>query len=264
MPINHPCDMGFYRNHPGINVSMLKAFGRSPAHVLAGFSEERESTEDMNIGSLLDHKVLLTDYRYTTSPFDDFRTKEARAWRDEQRERGVTVFKHDEIETVEAMVRSVWRHPVASNLLRKGKSQVGLFAPHGDVDRKGLVDFVPDNVPFLVDLKKVRDGSPHGFRRQIGQLRYDVQAAYYRDLWRDLTGETRNWAWVCVEAEAPYAVSVYRLDDESLDKASLTWKKWIADYVACEDSNEWPSYNAGEMATIQSPTWILKGDVYPE
>lgn len=261
MKLVHPIDVNTYRKHPAINISSLKAFSRSPAHALVGFEEEKESTEAMNIGSLLDHKILGTPYLWTTSPFDDFRTKEARAWRDEQTERGVTVFKQDAIEIVERMVVAVRKHPVAGRLLAEpGKAQVGIFGEFESCERKGLIDWLPNTTPAIVDLKKCRDASKVGFRRQIGQLRYDVQAAYYRDLYRDITGETRAFQWVCVEDQPPYAVAVYQLGNESLDKSSATWQSWIRQWIACEDTESWPGYNGDSIQIIQSPAYILKDE----
>jgi hypothetical protein len=115
-------------------------------------------------------------------------------------------------------------------------------------------------MPVIVDLKKCRDASRHGFRRQIGQLRYDVQAAYYRDLYRDITGETREWQWVCVEDVAPYAVAVYQLGAESLDRASAAWQSWIRQWMVCEDTDSWPGYNGDTTEIIQSPNHILRDE----
>jgi hypothetical protein len=273
----HPIDVHTYRQHPAINVSALKAFARSPLHAEVGFEEEREPTEAMNIGSLLDHKVLGTPYLYTTSPYEDFRTKEARAWRDDTKERGVTVFKQEEIETVERMVEAVREHPVAGRLFAEpGKAQVGMFGVFETgldeaieclkvncCERKGLIDWLPNTTPVIVDLKKCRDASKAGFRRQIGQLRYDVQAAYYRDLYRDITGETRAWQWVCVEDQAPFAVAVYQLDTESCEVGSRTWQSWLRQWMVCEDTDSWPGYNGDSTQIIQSPTWILKDETLP-
>lgn len=264
MKLVHPIDVSTYRSHPAINISSLKAFSRSALHAMVGFEEEKEPTEAMAIGSLLDHKVLGTPYLWTTSPYDDYRTKEARAWRDEQSERGVTVFKHDAIETVERMVESVRQHPVAGRIFAEpGKAQVGMFGEFESCERKGLIDWLPTSMPVIVDLKKTRDASKAGFRRQIGQLRYDVQAAYYRDLYRDITGESRAWQWVCVEDVAPYAVAVYQLDTESLDKASTVWQSWVRQWMVCEDTDSWPGYNGDSTQIIQSPTWILKDEALP-
>jgi len=260
----HPIDVNAYRNHPAINISSLKAFSRSPAHALVGFEEEKENSDAMAIGSLLDHKILGTPYLWTTSPFDDYRTKDARAWRDDQEARGVTVFKQEQLETVNKMVEAVRAHPFASRLFAEpGRAQVGIFGEFESCERKGLIDWLPDKLPVIVDLKKTRDASRHGFRRQMGQLRYDVQAAYYRDLYRDITGETRAWQWVCVEDQAPYAVAVYQLGIESLDKASATWQSWIRQWIACEDTDSWPGYNGDTIVAIESPNYILKDEALP-
>lgn len=261
MKLVHPIDVTAYRNHPATNISSLKAFSRSALHALAGFEEEKEPTEAMNLGSLLDHKILGTPYLWTTSPYDDFRTKDARAWRDDQEVRGVTVFKQEAIETVAKMVEAVRRHPVAGRLFSEpGRAQVGMFGEFESCERKGLIDWLPNSTPVIVDLKKTRDASSVGFRRQIGQLRYDVQAAFYRDLYRDITGETRAWQWVCVEDQAPYAVAVYQLGTESLDKASATWQSWIRQWMVCEDTDSWPGYNGDSTEIIESPNYILKDE----
>ena len=265
MKLVHPIDVPQYRSHPAINISSLKAFSRSPAHALVGFEDEREPSEAMAIGSLLDHKVLGTPYLWTTSPYDDYRTKDARAWRDEQEARGVTVFKQDAIETVDHMVKSLYAHPTACDLLfkRPGQAQVGIFGEFESCERKGLIDWLPTDLPVIVDLKKCRDASKAGFRRQIGQLRYDVQASYYRDLYRDITGETREWQWICVEDFAPFAVAVYQLDRESCERGSATWQDWIRQWMVCEDTDSWPGYNGGAAEMISSPNWILKDETLP-
>lgn len=264
MKLVHPIDVNAYRNHPAINISSLKAFSRSPAHALVGFEEEKETSDAMAIGSLLDHKILGTPYLWTTSPYDDYRTKDARAWRDDQEARNVTVFKQEQLETVNKMVEAVRAHPVASRLFAEaGRAQVGIFGEFESCERKGLIDWLPNSTPVIVDLKKTRDASRHGFRRQMGQLRYDVQAAYYRDLYRDITGETRAWQWVCVEDQAPYAVAVYQLGAASLDKASATWQSWIRQWIACEDTDSWPGYNGDNTEIIEAPNYILKDEALP-
>ena len=90
-----------------------------------------------------------------------------------------------------------------------------------------------------------------------------MQAAYYRDLYRDITGETRAWQWICVEDQAPYAVAVYQLDTDSLDKGSTTWQSWLRQWMVCEDTDSWPGYNGDSTQMIQSPNWILKDETLP-
>jgi hypothetical protein len=254
-----------YRAHPGINISALKAFKRSPLHAKHGFEEEREATDAMKIGSLLDHRVLGTDYLWTTSPFDDFRTKEARAWRDDQDHRGVTVFKQDEIERVDGMVASLRVHPVATRFLSQGTPQKVLIAryesPSNKVcDRKGMIDWAPDHIPVLVDLKKTCNASPFAFSRQVADLCYHAQAAYYLDLWKHAFMQERGWVWVCVEDKAPYAVAVYTASAEMLDVGEKLWRSWLNQWLECSDTGSWPGYNGDDITKLDLPRWAKEGE----
>lgn len=254
-----------YRAHPAINISALKAFKRSPLHAKHGFEEERDPSDAMKIGSLLDHRILGTEYLWTTSPYDDFRSKEARAWRDDQDHRGVTVFKQDEIEQVDGMVAAVRAHPVAARLFSKGSAQRTLIAsytsPGGKTcDRKCMVDWVPDGRDVLVDLKKTRNASPFGFGRQIMDLSYHAQAAYYLDIWKQtfLEAQSRGWIWVCVEDVKPYAVAVYTASPEMLDHGDKLWRSWINQWLECCDTDSWPGYNGNDITEIGLPSWAAK------
>jgi hypothetical protein len=249
-----------YRAHPAINISALKAFRRSPLHARHGFEEEHEPSDAMKIGSLLDHRILGSDYLYTTSPFDDFRTKEARAWRDEQDHRGVTVFKQEEIERVNCMVDSLRAHPMAMRFLTKGTPQKVVIAPYESpggktCDRKGMIDWTPAEIPVLVDLKKTRNASPFGFSRQVMDLCYHAQAAYYLDLWKHTFMETRGWVWVCVEDMAPYAVAVYSAAPDMLDAGDKLWRSWLNQWLECSDTDMWPGYNGDDITELELPGW---------
>jgi hypothetical protein len=255
-----------YRAHPAINISRLKAFKRSPAHVLAGFEFEREPTAAMKLGSLLDHRVLGTPYLWTTSPFDSFRTKDAQAWRDEQDARGVTVFSQDDVACVDSMVASLKIHPIASRILSKGKSQVPLIAgyesPGGKVcDRKGLVDWVPDGTKLLVDLKKTADASAFGFGRQAMDLCYHAQAAYYLSMWKALHDEERQWLWICVEDKAPFAVAVYSASPAMIEHGENLWRSWLNQFLECTDTDHWPGYNGDDIVQLELPKWAREGGV---
>lgn len=233
-----------------------------------------ESTEAMELGSLLDHKMLGTVFPHVLKAYDNYRTKEAQQWREEMKATGTPIFEQDHFDTVASMEKSLRTNPTIARVFKKGRTQVGVICDYetqsGEtIGLKSLIDWVPDisitidsegeKLPLLIDLKKTRDASPHGFRRQLGQIRYDVQAAYYLDAWEAVTGERRHWAWACVEDKEPYAAAFYILSRKSREVASATWKRWVEDYIRCSDDNTWPSYNKDLPALIESPLWILNG-----
>ena len=261
--IYHPIDNEAYRSDEAVCQSLLKNFANSPAHVFHAMNQPgKDPTPEMVIGCIVESIVFKQPYEYTTSPYDDFRTKEARAWRDDQKSRGVQVVDQDTVALCKRMADSVASHPTAAKLLLKGRAQVGCFAEFslgGSVLRKGLIDWVPDDMAVLVDLKTSGCASKSEFTRSVASFRYDVQAAYYTDLWSDLSSEKsrREFAFVIVEREEPHCTAVYVLDEESVGFGRATYVRWLQQYITCRDTLEWPGYgDAPEYISL--PAWARK------
>ena len=70
----------------------------------------RNPTKEMDLGSVAHEIILGKGGGYVVSPFDEFRTKEAKAWRDETLESGATVIK----ETVGGLVSSIVSAPAVA------------------------------------------------------------------------------------------------------------------------------------------------------
>ena len=176
--IHHPISFSEYRNLPGIANSLLKLIDRSPAHLRHAADTPRVATPAMLKGSLTDHLLFGTELAYVVSPFDEFRSKEAKEWREQQREAGIAIFTSDVMNEVRAMVEAVQAHPAAQEILRAGRSQVALTSEIAGVNCKGLLDWVPDEIASIADLKTTEDASPEAFARHIVNMGYDAQAAF--------------------------------------------------------------------------------------
>jgi len=121
-----------------------------------------------------------------------------------------------------------------------------------EVACKGRLDAVgPEGI---VDLKTARDGSPTGFAREVIRLEYHVQAAWYVDGYREMTGRELPWAWVVVEVAAPHVVQVYRADEETLNLGRARYRELLDLLHVCQRDNFWPGYAATEMP-LQLPRW---------
>ena len=74
---------------------------RSPAHAWAhhpkGGAQIRESTPEMDAGTMIDSLLLGGDQPFVESPFDDYRKKEAREWRDGAVKDGLLPVKKDDL-----------------------------------------------------------------------------------------------------------------------------------------------------------------------
>lgn len=240
----------------GINQSILKHMEKSPAHVFHAMSAPKtKPSEAMIVGCVVESMLFGTPYEYTTSPFDDFRTKEARAWRDEQVERGVHIVTQDLVSKANAMLDSLRQNTQIMHWVKKATNNIALCgqAPNG-VDMKGLVDLAPDDELVILDLKTTKDASPRGFGKSIAEYGYDVQAWWYQYLWEQATNQKRQFAFLCVESEAPYLTAIYVIPQENIDRAGQVVQGWLETYRKCKEEGQWPGYSQ-DLQWAQVPKW---------
>jgi hypothetical protein len=92
---------------------------------------ERSHTPEMDFGSALHALVLEGEEAYAAravvSPFDNFRTKEAQLWRDEQHINGRIVMTEDANLRVRHMAALILNHPELGEPLAKGLSEVSVL-----------------------------------------------------------------------------------------------------------------------------------------
>lgn len=142
----------------------------------------------------------------------------------------------------------------------------------------------------VVDLKTTEDASLEGFSRSIANWRYDLQHPYYLDGLREaLTqsgqqppavgkaelsaywidpktevlcrcrpdywrGSPDRFFFIAVEKKPPYAVSVYLLDDESVDLGRAQYRADLNRYAECLSTGVWPGYG-DTIQRISVPGW---------
>ncbi len=51
-----------------------------------------------------------------------------------------------------------------------------------------------------------------------------------------------------IEKSAPYAISVYQLDQTSLEQGRHEFKTLLARYQHCLETNDWPAYTIQEIS----------------
>jgi len=84
---------------------------------------------------------------------------------------------------------------------------------------------------------------------------YQVQAALYVDVAEAIDGKNRDFYWVAVEKDAPYAVAVYKASDEMLERGRQQYIKAIDLYKECAALDLWPAYSQ-QVQTLELPGWL--------
>lgn len=255
-----------YRSAAGMNQSSLKWARRSMAHMRAYMNGQLSPANRSTLlfGSLC-HTLTLEPHLqsiYAVQPdFGDLRKSANKAERDEwmainSHRTVVTQKQWDEANAIADRVRS---HPAAGDLLKVGVAEVTAFAELCGVRCKGRIDWMPKpkrkGENLLVDLKTTTDSS-YGFAKSIANFGYDMQAAFYLDMFEAITGQTASWVFIAVEKEPPYEPAVYRLNEESVEAGREKYQQALADYAYAVENDEYRGYS-DEIRTISLPAWAM-------
>jgi len=230
---------------------------RSPAHYK---NPQIIDSPALAFGSLAHAFVLephAAEARYRPRSDVDGRTKEGKQVREweaaltaSQGVKFVSRADYDAAINIAAAVRS---HLGATELLSNGFAEVaGILADYQGVNVRIKPDYRSSTA--IVDLKTTQDARSDAFTRSILNYGYDVQAALYVDVAAAIDGMKRDFYWVAVEKEAPYAVAVYKASDEMLQRGRDAYRKAIEIYKECAALDLWPAYSQ-QVQTLELPGW---------
>lgn len=171
---------------------------------------------------------------------------------------GKLVVSSKQFDDARFMSDAVLNDPECRQLLKSGVTEMSGY--YEDPDTGLLLKYRPDwkNPDYLADLKTCADGSYHGFRNSIGKFKYQLSAAHYLEGENILEGnDHKSFIFLCVENKAPWLVSVYVLDDESLRHGDWLRRKALDGIKRCQETNVWPSYNGGLATTISINQYLI-------
>lgn len=240
-----------------VSKSMLWAFHQSPYKWRHGKS--KPATDAMAFGTLA-HALLLDpksfDDQFVVSPYDSFRTNEAKAWKADRIAEGKTIVDESDIDRAAELVTVIQDDPQFFGL-GDIECEVAVFGAIGTTEVKGMIDIVPLNGNCLVDLKTTSAiTSLQNIQRLIVSRGYHWQAALYLDLYNAATGENRtDFLFLFVEVEQPFEYAWVKLSEELIAKGREGYMNAIALWQDCVAKNHWPKAIDG-LQTVEAPKWI--------
>ena len=262
-----------YHAAPGVSQSMLNHMD-PPARLPAYLKNGVDPTEAMLLGTFIHSRVLEPDAplpgfavqpeTYTAAkgevkPWHNG-AKACKEWRIAQETEGKQVVTREFLETVLACTGAIREN--CGDVFAQGKAELSLFCTLEGVLTKRRIDWVPEGLPYLVDVKKVRggEGGPDAFLKTMLARRYHVQAASYLLGWNALMSTTDmrvGFMFVVVEDEAPFLVSRYLVGQDLLRIGEAQYVQDLATYKRCVLEEHFPGFSPAPVE-LNAPEWLLR------
>lgn len=239
-----PAKLKFFKEHPEMQKSATKA-------------------EDF--GNAFHCRILEPEQfpmRYAVSPYETFRTKEAQAWRDAQEAAKITVLTKGQAEMLDLMVQNAREHPQFNTVFgRSGtKKELTFIArdPGTGLLLRARYDLLPPG-NVIPDLKSTIDASPDGFGKQVWNLEYGMQAAFYLKVHNLLLpNEPREeFVFFAFEKEPPYLSAFYVVPQMLIEYCSKIVRARLYTIASCIKTNKWPGYPE-QIEEFELPPWAVK------
>ena len=234
-----------YFNVEALSASGAKLLLKSPAHYRYWKDNPKEPTPAMVFGTVV-HALVLEPQRDLSNVCAiktlNWTTKEGKEEKANLEASGLPIISQFDLDRAYRVRDAVWSMKQCEDLLTgcSIEENVQWTGYSSLVNCKAGIDAIGNN--HIIDLKTCMDASPEGFAAQIRRFKYDLQAAHYLEA--AVERDIHSFVFVAVETQPPYAVGIYKLDDNTLIRAFRSMDRIAATYKKCLETNYWPSYQS--------------------
>lgn len=188
---------------------------------------EQEFGTAVDLGELVHMFVLGGNAsEFAVSPFDTFRTNEAKTWRGTKKAEGKRIIRKNEYEAFAPIVKNVKAHPRSKYLITAlgAKHEVEMYATVNGVGLRGKADAMQklkDGGLIITDLKTTAHFDKWVNNKYYAMsCHYDLQAALYSLIGAKSQGVSPSMTnfWFCVaETVFPYRVQYHHCSAEFIE-----------------------------------------------
>jgi exodeoxyribonuclease VIII len=259
-----------YHESPGVSKSHLDIIAaESHKHYWQRYINPQrplvEQTDALRVGNAIHAAILQPDLftsQYAAKPECDRRTKEGKSVYANFLS---TLGNREEIGPKEydwciQMRDAVHAHRIARGLLTKGTAEHSFFCHERETGEliKCRADYFHDDGDTVVDLKSTINAAPFEFGRDATKYRYDVAPPWYFDVIHGVTGQRpRNWVWLAVEKEPPYAIGIYYAQKQDITRARDTARRNFLEILRARQLATWEDYGA-EVRPLELMPWAKR------
>jgi hypothetical protein len=186
--------------------------------------------------------------------------RNSNAYRDQlalETDAGRSILKPAEYAEICTIAESVNNNIEAVKLLTNCTTEAALTwnRPDGRACKGRLDAYKLEPVPVLVDFKTTNDPTPWPFEKQVAQMCYHAQLAWYAEgMVKALGCEYPEVYIIAAGNKAPFETIVYRLPVEVLARGEEINQMWLDELDRCERLGRFPSrYELVQELSL--PTW---------
>ena len=247
---------------PSIAATLLqRSAARAWREHSKGGGEQRDATEPMRRGKLLDRLLFQTGAEIVIVDAPDWRTKVAQSAREEAENRGaiaVLAGKHEEaLATANEIRAALFDRGID---LAKGRAQHRVVWDSAGVACKGFLDvlFIDDGEATIYDLKITDDASPGAIKLDF---RSSLQHAAYIEAIETLHPELAGRVTMrFVYAEPDGDLTIAEPDGPLRSLGSSRWRRAVALWGECLAMGTFPGYPR-DVYRIEGKPWELDAEL---
>lgn len=227
-----------------------------PAAARASLLEQEEDPSAAMDKGTTTHAIVFNTQTVVVYPGAMRRGKEWDKFADDHD--GCRIVLQSEYDMAMRMADAVRRDPIAGPLLRNAVSleKTILFKLDGRICRA-----TPDIVgsDYIADLKTGRSANPKRFRYNCREYFYDGSMAWYRRA----VPQAKNAFIICVEKTKSLPVTVFRMNERSLQQGDQLMMEAFGRFRQCERAGSWPGYADG-VVELDVPERTAQSAAYEE
>lgn len=241
-----------YHLLPEISCSKLKAFhtAKTPRHFQHEILERnRKETPALHFGRAAHMAILepvLFEKSYKVAPECDRRTKAGKElYSDFLLTAGkAEIINYNDMQIIIGVRDELSQSPLVKLLLANGKFEVSMFAEINEIACRSRADIITtiDDNDFIVDFKTCEDASEDGFARDAFKYGYHMQAWFYLEMYRNITGKNATFLFIACEKKAPNCSAIYSASEQMLELGELQCNDAMARLAFCLEKNNFASY----------------------
>ncbi|TCL70608.1 PD-(D/E)XK nuclease-like domain-containing protein [Rhizobium sp. BK251] len=225
---------------------------------------EQETTAALDFGKAA-HCLLLGDEvfeeRFCIRPekYPDYRTKEARDWRDALVAEGKTIITAEQFDRIKRIHADAKTYPLIKLGLLNGRIERSMFwkDPETGIWLRARPDALPNVDGVYSDLKTASKFDEDFLERQIFDAGYYLQAAITRMVCRGLGMPFDTFTLLYVLNDDVPDTAHVEIDEFDIDRGERAVRWCLRTIRNCLDAGEWPGarpFNDGERR-IQMKVW---------